>query len=80
MGTGLDHPVSWFLGGIPGKNVTVNIKFDVIVNTIDLFLKCVPSNNWKSLMNKSICDFVKKFTFSLKFWFLGSIIMVNLPR
>jgi len=41
MSTGLDHPVSGLLRGLPGNNVTVNIKFDVIVNSIDLFLKYV---------------------------------------
>jgi len=60
-------PASGLLQGIPGNNVTVNMKFDVTVNPIDLFVKYMYRNTLKSLINKFYIHFAKKFTFLLKF-------------
>jgi hypothetical protein len=60
-------PASGLLQGLPGNNVTVNIKFDVTVNSIDLLVKYMHRNSLKSLVNKFYIHFDKKFTFLLKF-------------
>ena len=67
MNTRLDHPNIEFWYGFKNKSVTVNTEFNVIVNTIDLFIRYLKYNYLKSLMNKILVHFVKKFTFLLKF-------------
>jgi hypothetical protein len=73
METGFDYPGSGFFGGLPGDNVIVNIIFDVIVNLIGTLERPLYHNLLKSLDNKFLVHFAKKFTLLLKFLFLGSI-------
>jgi len=67
MKTGFCRPNREDLRGLLSNSVTVNTKFYVIVNIIDLFIRYLSYKYMKSLINKLIIHFVKKFTFLLKF-------------
>jgi hypothetical protein len=67
----------WIFVRFADSSVIVNTKIDVTVNMINQFEKHFYYKILKLLNNKFLVHFAKKFTFLLKFLFLGSIIMVN---
>jgi len=75
MKTGFHRPDREDLRGLLSNSVIVNTEFNVIVNIIDLFIGWLKYNYLKSLMNKLLIHFVKKFTFLLKFYFPSTIII-----
>jgi hypothetical protein len=67
MKTGFHRPNREDLWGLLINSVIVNTKLYVTVNIIDLSIRYLYFNYLKSLVNKIIIHFVKKFTFLLKF-------------
>ena len=75
MKTGFHRPNQEDLQGLLTNGVIVNTSINVSVNIIEIFLKYFHYNYLKSLMNKLIIHFVKKFTFLLKFYLPSTIII-----